>query len=244
MRIPRIYQPTPLQQNTDYLLSKDACQHLLKVLRLNTNDPIILFDGNGSQITATIHDITGKQITAHTISAAELSPAPRVRIHLGLALSKGDRMDYAIQKSVEAGVNEISPLISERAVVKLDDSRAAKRHDHWQSIIINACEQCGQNYLPVLHPVTPLAEWAKQDTSTTNLFFDAGASNTLHTLAAQQHVRITVGPEGGLSADELELLSAAGFTGICMGPRILRTETAAVSACVALQTLWGDYSNK
>ncbi len=244
MRIPRIYQAATLNADTNYLLSKDACQHLIKVLRLNVNDPIMLFDGNGSQIAATISAITGKQVTAHTANAAEVSTEIRIHIHLGLALSKGDRMDYAIQKSVEAGVNEITPLISERAVVKLDDSRASKRHDHWQAIIINACEQCGQNYLPVLHPVTAIADWAKQDTSTTNLFFDAEASNTLHTLTAQKHVRITVGPEGGLSTDELELLSAAGFTGIRMGPRILRTETAAVSACVALQTLWGDYSDK
>lgn len=243
MRTPRIYHDAKLTKDTDYQLSQDASQHLCKVLRLNVNDPLVLFDGNGTQIRAKISAITGKQVTAHTLDAAELSATPKVRIHLGLAISKGDRMDYAIQKAVEAGVNEITPWLGERTVVKLDEQRAAKRNDHWQAIILNACEQCGQNYLPVLRPVTSFNEWIRLNTTDLKLFFDVTATQTLHTLTAQPSVRITIGPEGGLSADEINGLSANGFCGVRLGPRILRTETAAVSACVALQTLWGDYKD-
>jgi len=241
MRTPRIYQAESLHENCDYALSKDASQHLGKVLRLNIEDQVTLFDGNGSQIAARISNLAGKHVMVHTTSAPQQSPAARLPIHLGLAISKGDRMDYAIQKSVEAGVSAITPLTSERTVVKLDDKRAQKRNEHWLAIIINACEQCGQNYLPLLHPVMSIAEWAAQATTGHSLFFDAAAQATLHEQKIAHPVRIAIGPEGGLSADELSMLAAAGFTGIRMGPRILRTETAAVSACVALQVLFGDY---
>ena len=241
MRIPRIYLAGLLLKDTAYPLSKQASQHVSKVLRLNKGDELILFDGNGWQAPAHIIQNSAKQTLVAVSEDPCRSPAPRINIHLGLGISKGDRMDYAIQKSVEAGVNAITPLITERTVVKLDDKRAQSRHEHWLNIITSACEQCGQNYLPELHAVHSLTDWAKRSTEALKLVFDAEASKTLYDLQPQQTVQLTIGPEGGLSENELNLLTQGGFDHIRMGPRIFRSETAAVSACVMLQTLWGDY---
>ena len=244
MRKPRIYLAELLLNNMEYQLPKQSSQHVSKVLRLNKNDELMLFDGNGWQVNARISQSSSKQTCVQTFDEPVRSPAPAINIHLGLAISKGDRMDYAIQKSVEAGVNAITPLITERTVVKLDDKRALSRHEHWQAIIVNACEQCGQNYLPVLNTVTPIWEWGNQTSDSLKLVFDANANSTLYDLQPQPDIRLVIGPEGGLSDDELQLLQFGGYTGIRMGPRVFRTETAAVSACVMLQTLWGDYRNR
>jgi 16S rRNA (uracil1498-N3)-methyltransferase len=243
MHIPRIYHPETLQPERTYPLSSDASQHLLKVLRLTVNDQLILFDGTGVSCQAVISEISKKQVIVTTLGSAQQQELPGLHIHLGLSISKGDRMDYAIQKSVEAGALTITPLISERTIVKLDEQRVSKRNDHWQGIIINACEQCGQNRLPLLNPVTPLSIWASEETEEFRICFDASADATLTSLSYHPHVRIVIGPEGGLSEDELSLLKKSGFAAVRMGPRVLRTETAAVSACVALQTLWGDYAS-
>ena len=152
-------------------------------------------------------------------------------------------MDYAVQKSVEAGVNEITPLLSERTIIKLDDKRMQTRHAHWQGIIISACEQCGQDYLPTLHNIVNLTDWCSQANDSLKLVFDANATQSLYNLQPQQNVQVVIGPEGGLTQTELDSLQTAGFISVRMGPRVFRTETAAVSACVMLQTLWGDYRN-
>lgn len=243
MRIPRIYLSGLLLNDTEYSLSKQASQHVSKVLRLKKGDELVLFDGNGWQATARISETSSKQTLVKTAEESQRSPPPRINIHLGLAISKGDRMDYAIQKSVEAGVNAITPLITERTVVKLDDKRAQSRHEHWLNIITNACEQCRQNYLPELHAVQSLTDWAQTPTESLKLVFDAEAPKTLYDLQPQQTIQFTIGPEGGLSQKELTLLTRLGFDSVRMGPRIFRSETAAVSACVMLQTLWGDYRN-
>lgn len=241
MRKPRIFLTELLLEHSEYPLSRQASQHVSKVLRLKTGDALTLFDGNGWSVDARITKNGGKLTQVQTLFAPARSPAPVINIHLGLAISKGDRMDYAIQKSVEAGVNAITPLFTERTVIKLDDKRAQSRLEHWQGIIINACEQCGQNYLPTLHPVTPLAEWCRQSRDSLKLVFDANASKTLFDLQPQQDIQIVIGPEGGLAQEELDVLQQGGFTSVRMGPRVFRSETAAVSACVMLQTLWGDY---
>jgi len=241
MRQPRIYLTELLLKHSEYLLSKQASQHVSKVLRLKAGDELTLFDGNGWQINAQISKNGGKQTYVQTLDEPQRFPAPAINIHLGLGISKGDRMDYAIQKSVEAGVNVITPLQTTRTVIKLDEKRTQTRHEHWQGIIINACEQCGQNYLPTLHTVTPLTHWCQQASDSLKLVFDASATKTLHDLQPQQDIQIVIGPEGGLAQEELDVLQKGGFTAVRMGPRVFRSETAAVSACVMLQTLWGDY---
>ena len=243
MRKPRILLTELLLRDNEYQLSKQASQHIAKVLRLKAGDVLTLFDGNGWFVDAKISHNGGKQIRVHTLEEPARSAAPIINIHLGLAISKGDRMDYAIQKSVEAGANVITPLLTERTVIKLDDKRTQSRHEHWQGIIVNACEQCGQNYLPTLQTVTSLADWCGQSNDSLKLVFDANATQTLYDLQPQQDIQIVIGPEGGLAQAELDVLQRAGFAGVRMGPRVFRSETAAVSACVMLQTLWGDYRN-
>ena len=241
MRKPRIFLAELLLKDSEYQLSREASQHICKVLRLKAGDELTLFDGNGWFVDARISKNGGKLTCVQTLAEPSRSPAPVINIHLGLAISKGDRMDYAIQKSVEAGANVITPLLTERTVIKLDDKRSQTRHAHWQGIIISACEQCGQNYLPTLHGVTGLADWSVQSNDSLKLVFDANASRSLYDLQAQQDIKLVIGPEGGLAQEELDMLQAGGFTGVRMGPRVFRSETAAVSACVMLQTLWGDY---
>jgi 16S rRNA (uracil1498-N3)-methyltransferase len=243
MRKPRIYVPELLLKNSEYQLSKEASQHISKVLRLKAGDELTLFDGNGWFVDAQISKNAGKQTCVQTSAEPERSPAPTINLHLGLAISKGDRMDYAIQKSVEAGANVITPLLTERTVIKLDEKRTLSRHEHWQGIVVSACEQCGQNYLPTLHMVASLTDWCGQSIDSLKLVFDANAPQTLYDIEPQQDIQIVIGPEGGLATDELDLLQRGGFTSVRMGPRVFRSETAAVSACVMLQTLWGDYRN-
>jgi 16S rRNA (uracil1498-N3)-methyltransferase len=162
-----------------------------------------------------------------------------LNIHLGLGISKGDRMDYAIQKAVELGVNEITPVITERTIVRLDEKRQSKKLEHWQGIIISACEQCGRSVLPVLNPVSRIDTWL-QHSSACKLIFDPFSSQSLSGLEQQTHASILIGPEGGLSEEELTKSIAQDFTPVRLGPRVLRTETAVVAACSALQILWGD----
>ena len=243
MRKPRIFLTELLLKDSEYQLSRQASQHVAKVLRLKAGDVLTLFDGNGWFVDAKISNKGGKLTCVETLEEPARSAVPNINIHLGLAISKGDRMDYAIQKSVEAGVNVITPLLTERTVIKLDDKRTQSRHEHWQGIIVNACEQCGQNYLPTLQTVTNLTDWCGQSNDSLKLVFDANATQTLYDLQPQHNIQIVIGPEGGLAQDELVLLQREGFTGVRMGPRVFRSETAAVSACVMLQTLWGDYRN-
>ncbi len=242
MRIPRIYLADELRANGSYQLDEQASQHVQRVLRLKPGDAVILFDGRGIEATAQIESSSGKRTQVHVTDQPHQTDRSPVHIHLGLAMSKGDRMDYAIQKSVEAGVSEITPLSTERTVVKLDNKRQASKHKHWQGIIISACEQCGQNYLPTLNDVMTLNDWAQQSTSAVNVVFDVEAEQSLSQLSAADSFRVAVGPEGGFSDAELTMLEQHDFTRTKLGPRVLRAETAAVAACVAIQVMWGDYA--
>ncbi|HEB55314.1 MAG TPA: 16S rRNA (uracil(1498)-N(3))-methyltransferase, partial [Gammaproteobacteria bacterium] len=162
-------------------------------------------------------------------------------IHLGLGISKGERMDFAIQKAVELGVTEITPLFSQHCVVKLDEKRIQNRLRHWQAIIISACEQCGRNRLAQLHTPLDLCRWIDMESSGIDLILAPQANQTLAQIQpAPRQLRLAIGPEGGFSDNEIEAATSGRFTAIGLGPRILRTETAVVAGLSALQTLWGD----
>jgi len=241
MRIPRIYLPTQLESNQLVELNERPFQHVIKVLRLRKNSKLILFDGFGNEYHAVLEEINKKNAFAKTTNILKTKTESNLKIHLGLGISKGERMDYAIQKAVELGVTEITPLFTEHCVINLDEKRIKKRLHHWQGIIITASEQSGRNVLPTLNITTTLVKWA-DSINDTCVVFDPLATTTLKKVTPENNtINLAIGPEGGLSTNEIsELKKKAYVQTIKFGPRILRTETAAVSAITAIQLLWGD----
>jgi 16S rRNA (uracil1498-N3)-methyltransferase len=241
MRIPRIYLSAPLESNQLVELNEHAFQHVIKVLRLKKNANLIIFDGKGHEYSAFIEEVNKRNAFAKIEEPIKLKTESDLMIHLGLGISKGERMDFAIQKAVELGVTEITPLFTEHCVVNLDEKRIQKRLHHWQGIIISACEQSGRNVLPHLNKTTTLTNWS-DSLNQTCIIFDPVATKTLKQITPDNNcVNLVIGPEGGLSAKEIsELEKKENFQTVKFGPRILRTETAAVSAITAIQLLWGD----
>ena len=220
-----------------------AAQHIGKVLRLREGAHVILFDGNGHAFQASILQLGKTKVDVQLLDAITVNTESPLRIHLGLGISKGERMDYAIQKAVEAGVSEITPLLTEHTVVKLDAQRRASRLQHWQGVIVSACEQCGRDRLPQLHEVTTLSDWAASLRIAHKLVFDADGLASLNDVnTPPREIAVLIGPEGGLSESEICLAVQHEFKHVRLGPRVLRTETAAVAIIASLQTLWGDYT--
>ncbi len=241
MRIPRIYLPLKLDIQQTIELNEHAFQHTVKVLRMKLNAQLIVFDGKGNEYFATLQQINKKNAFIQIERNIENNSESPLHIHLGLGISKGERMDFAIQKSVELGVNEITPLFTEYCVVNLDQKRIQKRLQHWQGIIISACEQSGRNVLPKLNSPIMLNKWTESIIDTC-LVFDPQSTISLKQIEPKNNlINLIIGPEGGLSTKEiLQLSTKTNFHSLKFGPRILRTETAALSAITAIQVLWGD----
>jgi 16S rRNA (uracil1498-N3)-methyltransferase len=242
MRIPRIYQPTPLAIHHELALDAIASQHLLKVLRLREGAAVIVFDGHGASYRGELTQASGKHAVVTLREQIHEQTESPLQLHVGLGISKGERMDYAIQKLVETGVHSITPLQTEYTVVRLDAKREQTRLQHWQGVIASACEQCGRSYLPQLHEVCNITDWIDHAASDCKLVFDASGSTDLRSIQPiPRSVSVLIGPEGGLNEQEVSYANRNGFRHVRLGPRILRTETAAVAISAALQTLWGDY---
>ena len=241
MRIPRIYLPLNLDCTEQLELTDHAFQHTVKVLRLKLESKIIIFDGKGNEYYASLSEVNKKNAFIKVEDVIENNSESNLNVHLGLGISKGERMDFAIQKTVELGVTEITPLFTEHCVVNLDEKRIKKRLHHWQGIIVSACEQSGRNVVPLLHTATTLKIWS-ESISETCLVFNPVATKTLKNIKPENNnISLIIGPEGGLSSNELlELEKQTNIHSIKFGPRILRTETAALSAITAIQLLWGD----
>lgn len=241
MRIPRIYHPAPLSEQHHVQLSDDAVNHIGRVLRMSLGDKLELFDGSNNVFSAVITEITKRTIEV-TLGHGELNDRESpLHLHLGQVISRGEKMEFTIQKSIELGVNEITPLISERCGVKLDDQRMEKKRQQWQKIIISACEQCGRNTIPLLHPAQTVESWCAQDDNSLKLNLHPRASKRIGELPDDiSRIRLLIGPEGGLSDQEITMTTRYEFTDILLGPRILRTETAALTTIAALQTRFGD----
>lgn len=238
----RVYLDAALAPGLRLPLPENAFRHLVQVLRMSVGESLRVFDGRGHEFQARLDAVSRRE--AFVQLEAETSPALESTLHLTLAqsVSKGERMDYTLQKAVELGVTVIQPLITARSVVRLDAERSDRKLDHWQGVITSACEQSGRAILPELRPTTRYAEWLQPpaDSATLRLTLDPQASTGLRELPPASRITLLVGPEGGLSDAELELARAAGFRAVRLGPRVLRTETAGVAAIAALQTLWGD----
>ncbi len=242
MRVPRIYHPEPLRESETVTLRKEAARHLTTVLRLRPGAALSLFDGRGAAHMATLQE-NGRATVGRRLDDTTESP---LSLHLFQAVSKGERMDFVIQKATELGVTAITPVITERCIVRLNRERAAKRLRHWQEILINACEQCGRRRLPSLHEIAPLDQALQNSGEELKLVLDPGADKGLRSLSLPAHGKIAllIGPEGGLTEEEIRQARQRDFVGLRLGPRTLRTETAAIAALSALQAYWGDLGDR
>ena len=240
MRIARFYQDRPLGLGEEVELDDNARRHAVQVLRLRPDDPLVLFNGDGKDYSARVTHIDKKQarVVIETLTAVENETT--LPVHLALGIAKGERMDYAIQKSVELGINRLTPLLTQRCVVQLDQKREQKRRQHWLGVIQGACEQSGRARLPKLDNVTPLEIFLSRECQGQRLILDPRSNLTLSQCDRPEALVLMIGPEGGFSEEERELAYQHGATGVRLGPRILRTETAVVAGLSAAQTLWGD----
>ena len=235
-----------LGNGSEVRLQADAAHHAVRVLRLAVGDPVVLFDGQGGEFEARITRIDKGEVAVKTGAHRDIERESRLHIVLVQGLSSGDRMDITLQKAVELGVAAIQPLATERSVVKLKEERAQRRMEHWQNLVISACEQCGRNRVPEVLPLLDLPDWLAQvempaPAGEARLLLSPGAAQSLRERAPVTHLTLLVGPEGGLSPVETQLAQSRGFMPVRLGPRILRTETAALATLSAIQALWGDF---
>lgn len=247
MRIPRIFQNQALHVHQSIVLDKEAFQHLHTVLRLSTGAPIILFNGDGHEYLSTLTYHTQSKTLKATVQEKILKNRESpLWTHLGQVISKGHRMEYTLQKSVELGVSQITPLYSAHGEVFLKGEREEKKQEHWQKIIYHACQQCGRNQCPLIHKPISILEWIKNTTEQSKFMLDPKATQTLKNmpLSHSPSIALLIGPEGGLTEHEQQYAQAHGFMGIQLGPRILRTETASVVMLSALQLLAGDLAEE
>ena len=242
MRIPRIYLPHPLRPGHDVQLPAQAGEHIARVLRLEAGHPLRLFNGDGHEYVAELALVAKRSVSARVLSSTTMDRESPLRITLGQGIARGDKMDWILQKATELGVARIVPLVSERTEVKLGAERAERRLAHWQAVIASACEQCGRNRLPELLEPVRLANWAAAvaDEGGLRLALDPRGDVAVRDLPVVRAATLAVGPEGGLSEQDLATLQHAGFRGLRLGPRILRTETAGLAALASLQAIHGD----
>ncbi|MEQ1589192.1 MAG: 16S rRNA (uracil(1498)-N(3))-methyltransferase [Gallionella sp.] len=242
--MPRFYCPPPLPQNGSFELPADAAHHASRVLRLREGDAVQIFDGIGNECHGVIVELSGKRVVVGNITVLNTNRESPLHITLAQALSSSEKMDWVIQKATELGVTEIQPLATERSVARLSSERAEKRIGHWQQVAIAACEQCGRNALPTIHPPLDILAWLQQTRTSPDTKFillPEGASSLSSQTKPHGNITLLIGAEGGFTPAESESAVLCGFTPIRMGARVLRTETAAVAGIAALQTLWGDF---
>lgn len=224
-------------------LERDAAHHVARVLRLRAGDPVVLFDGTDLEADATLDTVSKSTVTVRLDAIRTVSRESPLSVHLALGISRGERMDYAIQKSVELGAAELTPLVTERCVVKLDEQRTERRLAHWNQVIRSACEQSGRTRVPKLNPPQSLSGWfetlSAQSLGARFVFEPGAAPNGIPGELLNETI-LAVGPEGGFSRDEIDAFQLASFQPVTLGPRIMRTETAAAAAVLFAQMRWGD----
>ncbi len=241
MRIPRLFHPQPLAGLERVLLSDEAFGHAVRVLRLREGDPLRLFDGSGGEYTAELERVERREAWVRIGAFDAVERESPLRVWLGQGLSRGERMEIAIQKAVELGVSRITPLQVARSVVRLDEQKARKRQARWNEVAVAACEQSGRNRLPTIDPPQPLGSWLTPHDGP-RLLLDPADGIRLADLSPPEsgQVSVLVGPEGGLDETERALARQHGWQPVRLGPRVLRTETAPLAILAALQVLWGD----
>lgn len=239
MRICRLFLGQPLVEGVEVVLPAEAVHYVLRVLRLHDGAPIVIFNGEGGEY----HGFVSHRKNAAVVLLNQYVPREiesPLAVHLGQGISRGEKMDYVVQKAVELGVAELTPLITERCGVKLTGDRRDKRIQHWQKIAESACEQSGRNRVPIIHPPQDIQAWlvARNESLKLVCHFDQPTQDM--TTKAFETCALLVGPEGGLTDDEVALAYTQEFQSFPLGPRVLRTETAAVVAITKAQAIWGD----
>lgn len=241
MRCIRIFQESPFELGQITELSPEAGQHVGVVLRMQPDDTLTLFCGDNREYQARITDVRKKKVSVLITAIDIVNRESPQQIHLGQAISKGDRMDWVIQKAVELGVTSITPLITAHCAVRLDESRLTKKQQQWQAIAVSACEQSGRNIVPVVHPILPFDALIQRCMSPLKLILHPAATMSWDNISSSgKEVTLLIGPEGGFSEDEINRAQSQQFNVIALGPRILRTETAAIAAISILQAKLGD----
>ena len=240
MRIPRIFTPQPLASGQQLELESQASHHLSKVLRMQVGAPLVLFNGEGGEYQASIVEINKKFVSVMLGQHNTDNRQSPLAVHMGIAMSKGDRMDWVMQKATELGVRSITPLVTERTELKLKGDRAEKKLSSWQKIIHSACEQCQLNIPPNLHTVASVNDWCSNIEADKKFVLHHRNQQGLNPAEQLSSVAILIGPEGGLSDMEIALANNNSFQSLALGPRVLRTETAPLAALTLLQSIWGD----
>lgn len=242
----RIYFPGELERGRSCTLPPPQARHALQVLRLRTGAPVTLFNGDGAEYAAVVVEASRDRCALKVTGRKVMDREAPLDVTLAQAVAGGERMDYTIQKAVELGVTAIRPLESRRSVVRLSGERVTKRVAHWQAVAIAACEQCGRNRVPRVLPLaqldTFLAGCGAAQGSERRLLLSPRSARGLRELDRPPGaVVLLAGPEGGFSPEEEQGAERQGFLPVRLGPRVLRTETAAVAALAAMQALWGDF---
>lgn len=225
-------------------LGREQAHYLGRVLRLRDGDMLTVFNGDNGEFDARVTSLAKNSATVVIDTPVETATESALKVHLVQGISRGERMDFVVQKATELGVKRITPVFTQYGVVKLDQARAAKRSDHWNSVAISACEQSGRVRPPLIDPLVDLNSWfgAGAKEADTDLVLRPGAAVALSSITAPvTKVCLLIGPEGGFSDKEYDDAGVAGFAPVSLGPRILRTETAALTAIAVAQTLWGDF---
>lgn len=244
MALTRLFIRSKLQSGQALELDKEQAQYLGRALRLRPGDALTVFSAESGEFAATVTSI-GKSTAEIAVGASiQTNTESPLKVHLVQGVSRGERMDLVVQKATELGVKRISPVLTEYGVVKLDGSRAGKRREHWQKIAESSCEQSGRTRPPLIDEPLPLKAWFGAKTSATDvdLILCPNANTAMASIKAPKtKVCLLIGPEGGFSDNEYEDAEVSGFKAVSLGPRILRTETAAIAAITVAESLWGDF---
>jgi len=242
MRLSRLYIDKPLQAGQSVKLDGEELNYVSRVLRLKPGNAVTLFNGQGGEYSGTISELHKRQCIIDIDAFSDIDTESTLNITLVQCISRGERMDITLQKATELGIQRIQPVFSKHCTVVLEGKRLEKRHNHWQGVIRSACEQSGRNILPLLEPAIALNDYLATTTNNTCLLLDPLAKTSLKDLPVpDSDIQLLVGPEGGFSEQERQSAYDNGYQGVQLGPRVLRTETAAIAAMAAIQVLWGDF---
>ena len=243
MTLARFYHSSELAPHREIFLDEAAAHHAARVLRLKQEDAVVLFNGKGGEYPARITGISKTKVTVLTGEWQNIERESPLHIILAQAVSSTEKMDFTVQKAVELGATAIQPLVCQRCVVRMDAARAQKRIEHWRKVAIAACEQCGRNRIPQIAEMVSLKKFlVKAENGALRLMLSPGGGSSFKQLNYQGGgIILLVGAEGGLTAEEVQAASGAGFIPVTLGKRIMRTETAGLAALAAIQSLWGDF---
>ncbi len=242
MRLTRVYVDAPVSSGKRLVVAGSAANHITRVLRLRNGDALTVFDGSGGEFAARIEEFRKDSVVVNVEEHRQLERESPLSLSLVQGISRGERMDWIVQKATELGASRIVPVFTKRSVVRLDEKQAERKSQHWRAIAIAACEQCGRNRIPDLATPVDFYEALTPDTSsTTRLLLSPNGDLRIEDLEdVSAGITVLIGPEGGLEDIEQEAAIAAGFKAVRVGPRVLRTETAAIAALTILQRYFGD----